>query len=223
MDACVTSWSITQWVQQLRELSINTLQTPEAGPTSISNSSASTIVQPTAFTVQSHGPAVSISASSISLPHQGQASGPVQHSHNRTQLRALSPAQAAATPLAPQGRDIAYVNPKQFGRILRRRETRRNLDQELGPLVRRPYQHRSRHIHASSRVRDTNGRFVEERGRQKRWMRKVNITQTKTRTVHVVAFVDFRQNRSWKCTCDRETTRRPALSCSEAIHQLTYS
>jgi len=159
MDACVTSWSITQWVQQLRELSINTLQTPEAGPTSISNSSASTIVQPTAFTVQSHGPAVSISASSISLPHQGQASGPVQHSHNRTQLRALSPAQAAATPLAPQGRDVAYVNPKQFGRILRRRETRRKLDQELGPLVRRPYQHRSRHIHASSRVRDTNGRF----------------------------------------------------------------
>lgn len=52
------------------------------------------------------------------------------------------------------------VNPKQFERILRRRENRRKLE-ESGrlPLERSKYLHLSRHLHAKKRKRQSDGRF----------------------------------------------------------------
>ena len=65
--------------------------------------------------------------------------------------------------------DCRYVNPKQLHRILKRREARQKLIEEIGPPVRGPYFNESRHNHASTRPRGPGGKFLrKEEYRQKK-------------------------------------------------------
>jgi nuclear transcription factor Y alpha len=65
--------------------------------------------------------------------------------------------------------DYIYVNPKQYLRILQRREKRRRLNlSRLGkgsenPSMRPKYIHESRHKHAMTRERGKGGRFVSKK------------------------------------------------------------
>jgi hypothetical protein len=66
--------------------------------------------------------------------------------------------------------DCRYVNPKQLHRILKRREARQKLIEEIGPAVRGPYFNESRHNHAKTRPRGPGGKFLrkEEYGKKKK-------------------------------------------------------
>jgi len=65
--------------------------------------------------------------------------------------------------------DCRYVNPKQLHRILKRREARQKLIDEIGPAVRGPYFNESRHNHAKTRPRGPGGKFLrKEEYRQKK-------------------------------------------------------
>ena len=138
MGVCNTS--SPPWVQQLRELLINN-----------PNGSAPTIVQTNAFTdirfrIFNVAPLQSDPVQRMEQPEWKSTPGSIASASSRNADSA-------------QGCDVAYANPKQLGRILKRQEARRKLDEKLGPLIRRPYQHKSRHIHASFRVRNANGSF----------------------------------------------------------------
>jgi len=58
--------------------------------------------------------------------------------------------------------DCRYVNPKQLHRILKRREARQRLIEEIGPAVRGQYFNESRHNHAKKRPRGPGGKFLRK-------------------------------------------------------------
>ena len=69
-------------------------------------------------------------------------------------------AKPVQTPQPSQHEDVRYVNPKQLHRILKRREARQKLAEEIGPAVRGPYFNESRHNHAKTRPRGPGGKFL---------------------------------------------------------------
>jgi nuclear transcription factor Y, alpha len=69
---------------------------------------------------------------------------------------------------------LRSVNPKQFHRILKRRDSRTKLEgifqqrrqadnQQQEAAVRKPYLHESRHKHATKRPRGPGGRFLTKK------------------------------------------------------------
>jgi len=80
-------------------------------------------------------------------------------------LEALVAAQEAAGPpsLAPQP---IFVNPKQYERIMKRREARARLENHRKVVAeRKPFLHKSRHEHAVKRPRGPGGRFLTKEER----------------------------------------------------------
>ncbi|CAA90639.1 Nuclear transcription factor Y subunit nfya-1 [Caenorhabditis elegans] len=62
--------------------------------------------------------------------------------------------------IGPKVQQPMLVNPKQFNRIMRRREMRQQLEASGRlPLARQKYLHESRHLHALKRKRGLDGRF----------------------------------------------------------------
>jgi len=64
----------------------------------------------------------------------------------------------------PMEETACYVNARQFGRIVKRRDARQQLEARLGRASgkRRPYRHESRHKHALRRPRGPGGRFLNK-------------------------------------------------------------
>ena len=80
-------------------------------------------------------------------------------------LEALVAAQEAVGPpsLAPQP---IFVNPKQYERIMKRREARARLENHRKVVAeRKPFLHKSRHEHAVKRPRGPGGRFLTKEER----------------------------------------------------------
>jgi len=108
-----------------------------------------TNIQRTIYFMQNHVPKSAASRTPLSKPLQGAVLQPPQSQHDRS--------------------DCRYVNPKQLHRILKRREARQKLVEELGPSVRGPYFNESRHNHAKTRPRGPGGRFLgKEEYKQKK-------------------------------------------------------
>jgi len=64
--------------------------------------------------------------------------------------------------------ELVYVNPKQYNRILQRRQARARLSMRYKILPRQPYLHTSRHRHATKRKRGPGGRFLSQEEKKKR-------------------------------------------------------
>ncbi|KAF2175512.1 hypothetical protein K469DRAFT_523605, partial [Zopfia rhizophila CBS 207.26] len=56
------------------------------------------------------------------------------------------------------------INPRQYWRILERREAREKLKKACGDLKRKPYIYESRHKRAVMRPRGPDGRFLRADG-----------------------------------------------------------
>ncbi|CAJ0582867.1 unnamed protein product, partial [Mesorhabditis spiculigera] len=99
----------------------------------------------------------------------------------------------AQTSTAPQvyagedegGEQVMYVNPRQYDRIIKRREMRCRLEKagRIPPIgaKRQEYLHESRHRHALNRTRSDGGRFYQlsgETNRKRNNEKKTNVTNT---------------------------------------------
>ena len=81
-------------------------------------------------------------------------------------LEALIAQHAAVPPPAPQ--QPIFVNPKQYERIMKRREARARLEnhrRKSAAAARKPFLHESRHLHAVKRPRGPGGRFLTKEER----------------------------------------------------------
>ncbi|EWM28755.1 transcriptional activator hap2 [Nannochloropsis gaditana] len=74
-----------------------------------------------------------------------------------------APQEAAGSDLGPQP---IFVNPKQYERIMKRREARARLENHRKIAAeRKPFLHKSRHLHAVKRPRGPGGRFLTKEER----------------------------------------------------------
>ena len=104
-----------------------------------------TNIQTNIFFAQNHVPAAAGPSALLSKPDQRV---PHQAPQSQSQQHDIC--------------DYRYVNPKQLHRILKRREARQKLIEELGPPVRGPYFNESRHKHAKTRPRGPGGKFLRK-------------------------------------------------------------
>ena len=159
-------------------------------------------------------PAASQSKSSINLPEDKQSKPKI-----KSPRKNLSKSKKSKSPKKSESKDpekpkndtnetdkqpqtgstpkpTFFVNPKQYNRILKRREQRKRLlDLGLIPRERKKYLHESRHRHAVMRNRSEGGRFnvgqtriklqalknLEERRKEKEEKEKLNVSQSSTK------------------------------------------
>jgi hypothetical protein len=139
--------------QQMPGQQMNVVQPPAIGGTTpiLSHSyfNPVTNTQTNIYFVQNHVPLAAESSAALSNPNQRVLQQPLHSQQHETS-------------------DCRYVNPKQLHRILKRREARQKLIEEIGPAVRGPYFNESRHKHAKRRPRGPGGKFLrKEEYRQK--------------------------------------------------------
>ncbi|KAA8499737.1 Nuclear transcription factor Y subunit alpha [Porphyridium purpureum] len=100
-------------------------------------------------------------ASAGALPQQPMMPSPAMMATGTPVAAAAFGSGVAAPEESP-----VYVNPKQFSRIMKRREARRRQSGKVVPTTTpqrsQKYQHESRHRHAMKRVRGPGGRFLKK-------------------------------------------------------------
>lgn len=94
-----------------------------------------------------------------SMADYGHSLGPAGGPHYSTYA---DQAETSMTP--PLTEEVLYVNPKQYARILKRRQQRARSDPMNPSLlikIKQPFNHLSRHKHAMKRARGPGGRFLK--------------------------------------------------------------